>query len=304
MLVGQPQLGGDRAHLVLEQHPQRLDQVEAEVLGQPADVVVGLDRRRGVAVAARLDHVRVERALDQEAGVLELGGLLLEDPDELLADDLALALGLVDPVEPVEEAARSRRRGRAGRRGARGMPRPPASASFFRIIPWSTSTQVSWSPTARWTSAAAVAESTPPERPQITRGVADLRADPLDLLVDHRGRRPALLAAGDVAQEALEDLRAVRGVDDLGVELDPVEPALGALEGGDRRAGARREGREAGRRLEDRVAVAHPALLLGRAARRAARPRRRPSVSSVRPNSPASAPSTRPPRTWTIACMP
>ena len=42
------------------------------------------------------------------------------------------------------------------------------SASFFRIRPWSTSTQVSWSPIARCTSAAAVAESTPPESPQST----------------------------------------------------------------------------------------------------------------------------------------
>ena len=43
------------------------------------------------------------------------------------------------------------------------------SASPARSSPWSTKTQVSWSPTARCTSAAATAESTPPDRPQITR---------------------------------------------------------------------------------------------------------------------------------------
>ena len=43
------------------------------------------------------------------------------------------------------------------------------SASLRRIRPWSTKTQVSLSPTARWTSSAAIEESTPPERPQITR---------------------------------------------------------------------------------------------------------------------------------------
>ena len=43
------------------------------------------------------------------------------------------------------------------------------SASFSRISPWSTKTQVSRSPTARWTSSAATEESTPPESPQITR---------------------------------------------------------------------------------------------------------------------------------------
>ena len=84
----------------------------------------------------------------------------------------------------------------------------------------------------------------------------------VDLLLDHRRGRPALLAADDLAQEALEHLGAVRGVDDLGVELDAVEAALGRLEGGDRRAGACREGIEALGRLHHGVAVAHPALLL------------------------------------------
>jgi hypothetical protein len=55
----------------------------------------------------------------------------------------------------------------------RGMPNPSnasttCSASFSRIRPWSTKTQVSLSPTARWTSSAATEESTPPESPQIT----------------------------------------------------------------------------------------------------------------------------------------
>ena len=43
------------------------------------------------------------------------------------------------------------------------------SPSFLRIRPWSTNTQVSWSPIARCTSSAATDESTPPESPQITR---------------------------------------------------------------------------------------------------------------------------------------
>src|SRR6476619_5186056 len=47
----QAELGADRPHLVLEQHPQRLDQLELEVVGQATDVVVGLDRVGGVAAA-------------------------------------------------------------------------------------------------------------------------------------------------------------------------------------------------------------------------------------------------------------
>jgi hypothetical protein len=51
-------------------------------------------------------------------------------------------------------------------------------------------------------------------------------------------------------------------VDDLGVELDPVELAVGRLERRDGRFGRRRQRREAGRCLVDRVAVRHPARLL------------------------------------------
>jgi hypothetical protein len=57
-----------------------------------------------VPVRRRFDDVRVERPLHEEAGVAELGGLLLEDADELLADRLALGLGLGHPVQPPQEA--------------------------------------------------------------------------------------------------------------------------------------------------------------------------------------------------------
>ena len=43
------------------------------------------------------------------------------------------------------------------------------SRSPARSSPWSTNTQVSRCPIARWTSAAATAESTPPDSPQIAR---------------------------------------------------------------------------------------------------------------------------------------
>src|SRR5690606_33134453 len=119
-LVGQAQLGADGAHLVLEQGAQRLDQLEGEVLGQAADVVVALDVRRALA-AAGLDDVGVERALDEKGGGrlpdirrvalalddallaqdLRLG--LLEGADELAPDDLALGLGVGDAGERGEE---------------------------------------------------------------------------------------------------------------------------------------------------------------------------------------------------------
>ena len=182
----QPQLGADRPHLVLKQHPQRLDQLEVEVLGQAADVVVGLDRRGPVA-AARLDHVGVERALHQVADALQPRRLLLEDADELLADDLALAARGPRRRRAWRGSALRRRRERAGCRIRRMPPRParPRSCASGR---GRRRRRSACSPTALWTSSAATEESTPPESPQITRPSPTWCPDPRHLLGDHRLR--------------------------------------------------------------------------------------------------------------------
>ena len=66
--LGQAQFLADAAHLVLEQHSQRFDQLERHILRQAAHIVVCLDRARvrGILIAGRLDHVGVERALRQK----------------------------------------------------------------------------------------------------------------------------------------------------------------------------------------------------------------------------------------------
>ncbi len=74
--------------------------------------------------------------------------------------------------------------------------------------------------------------------------VADLRPDALDLLLDHRARAPRSRAAADVLEEVGQHVLAVRRVHDLGVELDPVDPALDGLERRHRRRGRRRQRRE------------------------------------------------------------
>ena len=56
-----------------------------------------------VSEVRALDDVRVERALGQEVDPPELRRLLLEDPDELVADDPPLLLGVHDAGQPVEE---------------------------------------------------------------------------------------------------------------------------------------------------------------------------------------------------------
>ena len=100
---GRPSSLADSTHLVLEQVAQRLDQLEVHVVGEAADVVVALDRR-AACLRARLDHVRIQRALHEEARVVEAARGFLEHADEQLADRLALLLGIDDAGEPLEEA--------------------------------------------------------------------------------------------------------------------------------------------------------------------------------------------------------
>ena len=93
---------------------------------------------------------------------------------------------------------------------------------------------------------------------------SDARADPLDLLLDHRGRRPRRRSARDPVEEILQHLLTIWRMDDLWMELDSVQPPPLVLERGDRRRiGGCGDLRARGRR-DDRVAVAHPRdLLLG-----------------------------------------
>ena len=129
---------------------------------------------------------------------------------------------------------------------------------------------------------------------------ADGGPDPLDLLLDHRGRRPGGRRAGDLVQEVLEDVLAVRRVHDLGVELDAVQAPARILERGDRRRRRGRRHRRAARRCGDGVPMAHPHDLLGGEVAEELRVER---PSSALPNS-ASVRSTAPPRSRAISCIP
>jgi len=89
---------------------------------------------------------------------------------------------------------------------------------------------------------------------------ADLGLDRRDLGLDDRDVGPQRGDGADVVEEALEEVRAAIGVDDLGMELDAVDAPLGIPEGRHRRVrgrGGRFHARRGGR---DAVAVAHPDL--------------------------------------------
>ncbi|EON33565.1 cytosine deaminase [Gordonia terrae C-6] len=88
--------------------------------------------------------------------------------------------------------------------------------------------------------------------------VTDLIGDRVDQGIGDVGGGPGGLEAGDLVEEAREDLLAVRRVQHLGVVLHTGHAALQVLEGRHRRAGGRSgDGESLGRAL-DGVVVAHP----------------------------------------------
>ena len=103
--LGQAELLPHAPHLVLEERAQRLDELHGHVLGETADVVVRLDLRGDALGAARLDHVRVERALDEEAAsrrcVSASSSKTRMNSSPMMR---RFSSGSVDALEPREEA--------------------------------------------------------------------------------------------------------------------------------------------------------------------------------------------------------
>ena len=241
--LGQAELGADRADLVLEERAQRLDELELQVVGQAADVVVGLDRRRA-RTAAGLDDVGVQRALDEVLRVAELRGLLLEDADELGADRLALELRIAHARKPREEAilgvdGDERDLEVVAERGddllALVLAHEPVVDEHARELVADRAVHEQRRDARVDAPAQAADDATVP----------DLRADRRDLLGDDALRAPRAVGAADVDQEALEDRLAIRRVDDLGVKLDAVDAAVDGLDRSDRRHRRRRQRGEA-----------------------------------------------------------
>ena len=303
-----PQLEPDLAHLVLEQRPQRLDQLELQVLRKATHVVVRLDVGRAGA-AAGLHHVGVEGALDEELHRVVVGaavrahdvtGRLLEDPDELPADDPALLLGIRDAVERGENRSRASTTTRSTPVAAT-KSFSTCSASPARSRP-STKTQVAWSPTAFCTRAAATDESTPPDSAHSTRDSPTCSRIACDQLVDDVGRRPVALDARPTPQEVLQHPLPERGVHDLGVPLHSVQPALVVLEGRHRAPAV-----DAVTRMPSGAPVTESPWLIQTDCS-SGWPLKSTETSVIRagvaPYSPSPVLATVPPRAWTMAWKP
>ncbi len=196
-----PELGADGADLVLEQHAQRLDELELQVLGQAADVVVGLDRRRAGA-AAGLDDVGVQRPLDEVASrppSFAASSSKTRMNSEPIA--LRLASGSVTPASSVEEA-------RLGVDGHERDAEVVAERGDDLLALVLAHEAVVDEHAGQLVADRAVHEHGGDARVHAARqaaddlAVADLRADARDLLLDDRRGAPRHVAAADVAQEA------------------------------------------------------------------------------------------------------
>ena len=141
-----------------------------------------------------------------------------------VADDLALLLRIGDALQPREEALLGVD-GDSGTSKCRGTRRPPAR-------PRSCASDRDRRTRRSGGRRSPVDEQRGDARIDAAGEAADRASVPtcariaLDLLLDHRARAPGALAAADVTQEVRQHLLPVRRVDHLGVELDPVDPAL------------------------------------------------------------------------------
>ena len=88
--------------------------------------------------------------------------------------------------------------------------------------------------------------------------LAHLGAHARDRILDDVADAPQRIAAADLAHEALQQLRPLRGVRHLRVKLHPVEAAPLIAHGGVGDGGGAGVGAEAGRQRGHAVAVAHP----------------------------------------------
>ena len=111
-LFGQAEGPAHLAYFIFEQLPQRFHQLEAQVVWQPAHVVVALDFH-GNALAGfgihvgvrRLNHVGVQGSLRQVIEGAQAGGFFFKDGNEFMANDFALLLRIGNSIHGIDEAA-------------------------------------------------------------------------------------------------------------------------------------------------------------------------------------------------------
>src|SRR5207247_3008330 len=216
-VLGDPELGANAPNLVLEEPSQRLDDLEVHDVRQSADVVMRLDARPRLRLAAaRLDDVGVDRSLHEEIDRADPLRLLLADTDALLTDHRALGLRIDDIFEPREESL-----GRVDVDEAKARAERRDHLLGLALAQQSVIDEHAGEP---------IADRLRDERRRDRRidaagqradrvTIADRSAQLLDSLLDERRGGPVPRAAADAVEEIAQDLRAARRVHDLRVEL-------------------------------------------------------------------------------------
>lgn len=277
-LFGHLQVAADTADLVLEEVAQGLNELELHVFGQAADVVVALDGLRGAFDGGGLDDIRVERALDEPGDLVAFGvmlglafcfkiledgfGFVVEDGDELVADDLALGFGVGNACQAREEAL-------AGVDGddVEAKLLAHGGLDLFELI-------FAEDAVVDEDAGQAVADSlvdqdgcnggvdAAGETADGVAGGADLLADALNGGLDKVLGGPVGLGRADVEHEVFEQLGPLLGVIHLGMELDGPDALFFVGDAGQGAGGLRGLG-EAFGQGDGGVAVGHPDVDLG-----------------------------------------
>ena len=195
---------------------------------------MGLDLDRGLGLGGLgLDDVGVERALGQEVDLSKLAGLLLEDPDELVADDAPLLLRILHALEPAEESVSGVEHHQLHaqvlfERCAQQLRLALAHQAVVDVDAGELVAHGAMHQRGRHRRVDPARERT--DHPSRSNAVANLG----DVGLHEARRCPGLSGTGDIDNETAQDLPAVRRVDDLGVELDPVQVPLWVRKSGKR----------------------------------------------------------------------
>ena len=205
---------------------------------------------------SRLDHVWVDGALDQVIHPADLLGLLLKDPDELLADDLPLVLRLRYPGQLDEEALL---------RVHADEVDVPLGEGGLHLVSLIFPHEAVVHKHAGELTAHRLGQQGRGYGGVHSAGQGQQHFPAADLLPDLSNGGPAVvlhspvaLGAAHLIEEVVDHVDAVLGVVDLGVELDPIE-APGLVRNGHIGAAVAVGGEsEAVRHLGHVVPVAHP----------------------------------------------
>ena len=224
--------------------------------------MVALDRGR-FAAEPGLDHVGVNRALRQKVHSTDLFSLILKDANELLADNLALALGGVLTGQLLVEAVTSIYADKVDvelAALAKDLADLLALILAQQTVVHEHAGQLLADGLGQHGRADAGIHAARQGAEHLA--VADLFAQGLDGVFHEGIHLPVTGAAADIIDEVMQNFRAILGVQDLGVELHSVEAACLILHGSHRTV--RRVGHDlkAGGGLLDVVVMAHPADIL------------------------------------------